>query len=64
MKQIENYEIIKTKNEVKHMKQTYEMSEQEALDSLRNITLRVKKLFPLLSIKEILIILYLSIYVE
>lgn len=65
MGQIDDYSIIETKKMiVRHMIQVYEISEQEALDSLKNIVIRINKMFPYLSFKEILIILYLSIYVE
>lgn len=65
MSQIDDYSIVETKKMiVRHMIQVYEISEQEALDSLKNIVIRVNKMFPCLSFKEILIILYLSIYIE
>lgn len=55
MKRVEDYTISDTKRMiVKHMLQTYEMSEQECLDSLKSIVWRIKEVFPQLSVKEFL----------
>lgn len=65
MNQIDDYGIIETKKMiVKHMIKTYGISEQEALINLKYTIIRIQKMFPELSYKEILTILYMGICVE